>query len=307
MSSLVPENTPWGDAFNKMASEWSKATNGEVTLVIYHNSVAGGEIDVLRKLRMNQIQAAVLSTYGLSSIAQDVMALSCPFLIRDNTELDLVLNAQTPELERQINARGYFTLAWSKVGWVKFFSKEPVFVPADLKAQKLGTDKDQPALTAAFKSMDYQMVPITVTEILMNLNTSMIDAVYQSPLSVAGLQIFGSAKNMASINVAPFMGAVVMNATAWRSIPDKYKPELVRIARKLETDMETAIQEFEVSIIDTMRAYGLIINQLTPVQEQLWYDDMTRIIPGLLGKTFSQTTYNSIDSILKKHRAGTKD
>jgi TRAP-type C4-dicarboxylate transport system substrate-binding protein len=231
------------------------------------------------------------------------MTLSCPFLIRNNTELDIVLNDQKSELERQINSKGHFTLAWSKVGWIKFFSKGPVFVPADLKQQKLGTNKDQPALTAAFKSMGYQMVPISVNEILMNLNSGMIDAVYQSPVTVAGLQIFGRAKNMASINVAPFMGAIVMNGDAWRSIPDKYKPELVRITRTLETDLDSAIQEFEASIImDVMRPYGLVINQLTPEQEQLWYDDMTKIVPGLVGKSFSQTIYNRISSVLKTYR-----
>jgi TRAP-type C4-dicarboxylate transport system substrate-binding protein len=288
---------------NQMAVDWAAATNGEVDLKIYHNGIAGTEADVLRKLKMNQIQGAMLSTLGLNTITPGIMTVSAPFLVRDNAELDLVLNELKPELEQQINSQGFYTLAWSKVGWVKFFSKAPVFVPDDLKRQKLGTDENEPALIDAFKVMGYQMVPLNMNQVLVHLNGGMIDAVYQSPVIAGGLQIFGLAKNMASINVAPFMGAIVMNGAAWRSIPDKYKPDLVRIAREMERGLDTSIQALEAEIIGTMRQYGLVINQLTPVQEQLWFDDARRIIPSLMGTPLNQAMYGRIETLLQVHRA----
>jgi TRAP-type C4-dicarboxylate transport system substrate-binding protein len=103
--SLVPENTPWGTLLNRMAREWNAATNGEVEMVIYHNNKSS-EADLLRQLNMNQIQAAMLSTLGMKLISPEIMTLSCPFLIRNNTELDLVLNSLKPELEKKINSKG---------------------------------------------------------------------------------------------------------------------------------------------------------------------------------------------------------
>jgi TRAP-type C4-dicarboxylate transport system substrate-binding protein len=304
LASLVPENTPWGDALNKMAAEWAAATNGEVELKIYHNGSAGSEADALRKLKMNQIQAAILTTFGLNAITPGIMTLSCPFLIRDNAELDMVMDALKPELERRINeSGGFYTLAWSKVGWVRFFSKAPVFTPDDMKKQKMGTNENEPALMDAFKAMGYQMVPVAMTQILINLTGGMVDAVYQSPVNVGAMQIFGVAKNMADINIAPFMGGIVMNQTAWRSIPDKYKPELIRIAKKMERDLDTSIQELEAGAIETMGKYGLVINQLSPAQKQLWYDDIDRITPMLLGKTFNREIYGRIETLLRDYRA----
>ncbi|GHV08081.1 hypothetical protein FACS189485_19160 [Spirochaetia bacterium] len=303
LASMVPENTPWGEAMNKMAAEWAAATNGEVDLKIYHNGVAGSESDVLRKLKMNQIQAAMLSTLGLNSITPGIMTVSTPFLIRDNAELDLILNELKPELEDQINGKGFYTLAWSKVGWIKFFSKAPIFVPDDLKRQKLGTDENEPALTDAFKAMGYQMVPININQILVYLNGGMIDAVYQSPVIAGGLQTFGVAKNMASLNVAPFMGAIVMNGAAWRSIPEKYKPALIQSAREIERGLDASVQELEAEVIGTMRDYGLVINELSPAQEQLWFDDGKRVGPSLMGTPLNQAMYSRIDALLQAHRA----
>ncbi|MDR3167280.1 MAG: TRAP transporter substrate-binding protein DctP [Treponema sp.] len=304
LASLVPENTPWGAALNRMAREWGAVTNGEVELIIYHNGIAGNEGDVLRKLKGNQVQAAILSSFGLNSITSghEIITLSCPFLIRNNEELDLVLKDLKPTLEERINGQGFFTLAWSKAGWVKFFSKGPVFVPGDLKRQRLGINEQEPALMDAFKAMGYQLVPVAMNQVLVSLSGGMIDAVYQSPVNVGGLQIFGVAKNMASINIAPFMGGIVMNQTAWRSIPDQYKPELLRIAKRLEAELDTSIQQLEADAITTMKNYGLVINEVSPAQEQIWYDDVNRVIPSLLGKVFNRDIYERIETLLKTYR-----
>jgi TRAP-type C4-dicarboxylate transport system substrate-binding protein len=304
LSSLVPERTPWGDLLNRMAADWHRATNGEVELVISHG-MKSSEGDLLRQLNLNQIQAAMLSTFGLKLITPEIMTLSCPFLIRDNEELDLVLDQLKPDIEQRINGRGYFTLAWSKVGWVRFFSKNPVFVPADLKRQRLGTSETEPELMDAFKAMGYQMVPVSMNQILVSLSGGQIDAVYQSPVNAGGLQIFGRAKNMASIPVAPFMGAIIMNQRAWRRIPERHRGELMRITRQVEADLDRSVQAFEAEIIQSFTEYGLVINEVSPEQARLWYADIDRALPSLTRSgIFDQGMYNRISALLAARRGG---
>ncbi|MDR2746439.1 MAG: TRAP transporter substrate-binding protein DctP [Treponema sp.] len=301
LSSLVPEQTPWGDLLNRMAAEWYKATDGEVEMVISHG-MKSSEADLLRQLNLNQIQAAMLSTFGLKLIMPEIMTLSCPFLIRNNEELDLVLNDVKPDIEKRISGRGYYTLAWSKVGWVRFFSKNPVFVPADLKRQKLGTSESEPELMDAFKAMGYQMVPVAMNQILVSLSGGQIDAVYQSPVNAGGLQIFGRAKNMASIQVAPFMGAIIMNQRAWRSIPEKHRDTLTRITRRMEAELDVSVQAFEAELIENFVEYGLVINRVSPEQAQLWYSDIDRAMPSLVKNVFDEGMYNRINALLRVYR-----
>jgi len=206
------------------------------------------------------------------------------------------------ELEEKISRKGYQTLAWSKVGWVRFFSKKPVFVPDDLKAQKLGTSESEPELMDAFKAMGYNMVPIAMNQILVNLSGGLIDAVYQSPVTAGGLQIFGLARNMASIRVAPFMGAILMTERAWRSIPEKYRPALLRLTREVEAELDQKVQTLEAEVIDSMTKYGLVTNTLSAAQEKIWYDDMDRVVNSLLGSVFDGDTYRRIDALLRPRR-----
>jgi TRAP-type C4-dicarboxylate transport system substrate-binding protein len=304
MASPLPDNTPWGQFFNELAEDWKRITNGEVELIVYHNGVAGNEKDMLRSLKINQIQAAVLSTLGLSDISPEIFTLSCPFLIRDDAELDKVLAGVLRDLQEKIDSKGYFTLTWARVGWIKFFSKSPIFTPTDLKRQRLGTLSDQAELNQVFRAIGLQMVPIDRDNILLALNSGIVDAVFQSPIAVGGTQAFGLAKNMASINVAPFLGGIVFNQRAWRSIPDKYKSQLLESVRRKEALLDVAVRQLEDNMIKTMGNYGLVVNQLSPQQEQLWYDEMARVMPNLVGTAFDRGIFRRIEAILNEHRNG---
>jgi TRAP-type C4-dicarboxylate transport system substrate-binding protein len=303
LASMVPENTPWGAKLNQMSKEWAQITNGEVELVVYHNGVAGEEADVVRKLRLNQIQGAVLTSFGLNAICREVLTISCPFLIRDEGELDAVLESLKPELERKISDAGFFTLAWSKAGWVRIFSKTPVILPADLKKLKTGTNPNEPEMEQALKAIGYPIVPVNSGEILVALNSGRIDAIYQSPVYVAGLQIFGVAKYMTSINIAPVMGGIVLNRTGWRAIPERYKDQIMESAGKIEREMNGEIQRLEAEAISTMTRYGLVTHQLTAQQNQIWYDDVEHSYPAMIGTTMDRSTFERIDAILKAYRS----
>ncbi|MDR2517704.1 MAG: TRAP transporter substrate-binding protein DctP [Spirochaetaceae bacterium] len=303
IASVAPENTPYGEALNRMASEWNRITNGEVELRIYHNGILGAEEDLIRKLRLNEIQGAVLTSFGLNLITPEILALSVPFYIRNEEELHYVLDRIKPTLEARIDEKGFRCIAWANAGWIKIFSRRPVFVPDDLKRQRIASDPAEPRLIQAFKTMGYQVVSLANTDVMMGLTSNMIDAAYGSALVVAGLQVFTVASNMPMINIAPFMGGIVLNNRAWRQVPEQYRAELDRINRRVEQSMGASILQLEASAIETMTRYGLTVNSLTPEQEQLWYADINRAIPSLIGTTFDRDTLNRIDALLREYRA----
>ena len=302
LASLVPENTPWGQALNRMAVEWSRASGGEVELIIYPSGVAGDESTVLQMLRGNQIQAALFTSVGLKQIAPEIFSLSYPLLIRTNDEFDAVLSGLRPELDRIMQEKNYVTLALAKAGWLRIFSKRPVFVPSDLRNQKLGSNPNELEMMQAFRAMGYQIIPVSMNDTLVSLNSGMIDAIYNSPIASAADQSFGVAKYMSSLNVAPFMGAIVMNQTAWRRIPEKYRPALAAICKRLEAEADASFVTLEREAIATMVKYGLTVNTLNAQQEKAWIDDMVGQEPKLVGHIFNEDIYRKIVNILNNYR-----
>jgi TRAP-type C4-dicarboxylate transport system substrate-binding protein len=193
-------------------------------------------------------------------------------------------------------------MAWSKVGWVRFFSRRPVLVPADMKGQKLAVGNDVPSLNDAFRTMGYQLVETSLNDVIVSFNSGAIDAAFQSPVNAAVSQLFGIAKNMSSMRIAPFMGAILLNQTAWRSIPDQYKDALIKIGREVESQNNQNVKKMEDEAVAAMLKNGLIINQCNPAQEREWIDDVNKVMPQLLNKTFDKTLYNDIQDVLKQIR-----
>jgi TRAP-type C4-dicarboxylate transport system substrate-binding protein len=130
----------------------------------------------------------------------------------------------------------------------------------------------------------------------------MVDAFYLSPLLAAGNQVFGVARNMLDLNLAPIMGGLVMNQPGWRAIPERYRARILEISKRVEREMDLSIISLETEAINTMVRYGLQVNTPNASQIQLWYSEADRAIPGLLGTTFNRDLYNRFTTILRNHR-----
>jgi TRAP-type C4-dicarboxylate transport system substrate-binding protein len=307
LASLVPENTPWGQSINRLASEWSRVTNGQINVTVFHGGTAGDEAQVMALLRSNQIQAGMFTSMGLNWIVPEMLTISYPFLIRNDAELDEVLRRLKPDLDAKVEQSGFVSLALARAGWVKLFTRSPVTTPDDLRRLRLGSSPDDPQMMQAFRVMGFQVVPTGLMEILFSLQSGRIDATYISPVFAAATQLFGIARNMSSINVAPFMGGVLINEITWRRIPDHFKPALLAVSRQIEAEIESSIANLEEEAIVTMLRHGLIINELNSSQMQLWFDDTARYESRLIGGTnpiFNADFYDRINNILEEIRRG---
>jgi TRAP-type C4-dicarboxylate transport system substrate-binding protein len=302
LASSLPRNSDWGRTLDRIAADWSRATNGEVVLNVFHQR-AGSEEDYLKWLRQDRLQAAILTSSALYSIAPEVMALSIPFLIRNNDEFDAVLRETRPILDARIEEKGYKNLVWVKGGWVKIFSRSPVFTPDDLRKLKVATNPNDKKLTDAFKAMGFQMVGATMTEIPQFLASRRIDALYQSPIAVEATQLYKVAGNMCGINLAPFMGGILMSRRGWEQIPERYRDRLLEITRRAGTEIEGSFARREQESINVMRANGVSINETSPRDEAIWYQDMAERLPGMIERNiFHKEMYQRIVVILENYR-----
>jgi TRAP-type C4-dicarboxylate transport system substrate-binding protein len=296
--TLPPDTPYYSKALADIANGWEKASKGEVKVTILA-SIAKSEVDLMHQVKTNALQAGVFTSIGLSEIAREIMTLSAPFLIRNDAELKAVLDDMGTDLEEKLNQQKFFTVAWAASGWVKIFSKTPVLAPAQLKRLKVGSSSDTPGMNDAFKKMGYQIIPVGANDLLVSLNSGKTEAMYSSPLYVGGMQLFGITKNMMSTNIAPFLGAIVVNQRTWRQVPDQYKDQLASIAQRIATGVGSSITKLENDAVKTMTSYGLKVNVPSPAQENEWHVDIQRVMPSLLdNKTFDRDLYQKISNIL---------
>src|SRR5262247_1565792 len=86
LATLAPDGSSWHQILKEMGAKWAQAPGGGVTLRIYPGGVLGDEPDLVRKMRVGQIQAAALTAVGLADIDQGVSALQIPMMFRSYDE-----------------------------------------------------------------------------------------------------------------------------------------------------------------------------------------------------------------------------
>ena len=264
LATLAPEGSPWHDVLVEIGESWKKESGGQVTVRIYPGGVAGDEADMIRKLRIGQLQLAALSGVGLSQIAPEIQALQMPMMLDSDAELDYVRDQLAPELEALMEKQGFKILSWSDAGWVRFFTQRPAIRPADLKAMKIFTWEGDPTYAEAMKAMGYQPVPMAATDIYAGLQSGLINALPTTPIAALSYQWFGLANQMTDVKWAPLVGALVISSEAWKSIPDAQKPMMLRVAQDAARRSAGKIRAFDGEAITAMKTHGLVVHEVPP-------------------------------------------
>ena len=297
--SALPRNSDWGRALDRLAADWKRVTHNQVNVIMTHGSQSS-EAALISSLRSNSIQVAVLSSAGMYEICPAVMNISVPFLINNNTELDLVLNDLKPVLESRVRDE-FIVIAWSKAGWLYVFSKEPVVVPNDLRRLRLATSAELVDMNTVFRTLGFTMVETDWSSLGTRLASNMITAFYYIPTAVTPMNLHRGL-HMLDLPIAPIMGAIVMNRVTWNQLSPANQQEIIKVTQQVATQFDNAMARSEVNAKTEMEKNGLVVNRPTPTQQNIWLTDLQNAIPTLVGTIFDRDLYNRINGILQRAR-----
>jgi TRAP-type C4-dicarboxylate transport system substrate-binding protein len=306
IASIAPQATPWGAVLDKMAVDLARISGGEIEMKVFHGGIAGDESDILRKVKIGQLQGAAFTNLGLNMISPEALTISTPFLIDSAEELDYIFAKDRDYMQRKIEEKDYIVLAWSKIGWIRFFSKKPISSPDDLKKMKLATSPSDLALAQAFKTLGYNLVPVPLSETLVGLSSGMIEAVYCSPLAAGAMQVFGVARYMTDFAIAPSVGAIVLSKQAWNRIKPATRTKILEYTRSIEKRLNDDIIKLESDAVKVMVTYGLLINKTTPQQIEASKKDIEASLPLTMGVSFDKVFYEMVSAQLAEYRAAKK-
>ena len=215
LASLIPSGSFWDRALKSMGADWRERTAGRVQLRIYPGGVAGDDSDVLRKMRIGQLQAATVTVSGLSDIDPAFALFEIPMFFDSYDELFHVLEVIGPELEASLEGKGFVLLHWVHAGWIYFFTTEPADSFEELLSFELLQWAGDVRMEALWRKHGFRPVPLTGTDIMMGLQTGMFKTLPATPVAALSLQWFRSAPNMLDLGLAALLGATLVDRRAF--------------------------------------------------------------------------------------------
>jgi TRAP-type C4-dicarboxylate transport system substrate-binding protein len=285
-----------------MGVKWKKATKGEVVLTIYPGGATGSESDMIRKMRIGQLQSAAISNSGLAEIDRSAYALMIPGMFKNYEEWDYVRERSNPDMEEKLEAKGYVVLTWSDVGWVHFFSKKPLTDPIQLKKSKLASSVSDQTAVEIMKWAGLNPVPITLADMVMGLQTRLIDSFYLPIILAESLNLYRSAKNMTNLRWAPLQGAIILKKDTWDQIPAPRQKTIRRIAREAAQKLISQNRLREAASLEAMKKRGLIVHEVDAATERKWIETAQAAYPKIREELMPPEVFDKIQKIRDEYR-----
>ncbi len=304
LGTLAPRGSSYTKHLQAMGEQWRQAPGGGVLLTIYPDGTMGSETDMVRRMRLGQLQAGMLTAAGLAEIEPAVSGLqNLPMMFRTLEEVDSIGEKLQPMLEKRLEEKGFVVLFWADTGWVRFFSKQPVIRPDDLKKTKLFVRAGSAAELDSYRSVGCNPVPLETVDILPSLQTGLINAVALPPSIALAGQVDAVAPHMLDLAWAPLVGAAVMTKKTWDTISVEGRDAVRKVAAETGALLKADGRRESAESVEAMRKRGLRVHPVTPEVEAEWRQVVEAAYPKIRGVIVPEDMFDEVVRQLKVYRA----
>lgn len=297
VGTLAPKGSTWERVVADSFNEIYQLTGGKLKFLMYAGGVLGDEKDMVRKMRIGQLDGGGFTVLGAEEIASEVAILEMPFLFETLSEVDAIRAFMKEELGRLYDERGFVLLNLiDQAGFIQMYSREKVASLADVRKNKAWVWAGNRVHYETYKAMGIEPVSLTVPDVLSGLQTGLIDLITTTPLACVALQWYTQIKYVFKIDLRYEPGVVVMTKAALARLPKEYREIVMRVNEKYQPQIIEVARRDDETALNGMRKRGIKI-VLPDAEAKAEMVAMTKeSVPAALirEKMFSKTFYEKV-------------
>lgn len=296
---ITPEGSPWTNSLYKFADAVTSRTGGAVTFTVYPGGISGDEVDVLRKMQADRIQAAGFSGVGLGILVPEIRILEAPLLFKSYTEIDLVKKELSARFAEQFERKGYVLLGFAEAGFVYLFSSVSLTGPQGLAPLKMWVWKGDPVAQASMEALGIKTYPLQLTDVNTGLETGMINAFYAPPAAAIAYQWHAKVRYMLDYPFVNSTGAFLIKKSTF----DRLSEENRRILREAATGFcEELVQisrRVNAEAREALKSSGIVFETPTVEQLRLFESKAPQIYAASIDKLYPRQLFEKVQNLLE--------
>src|SRR6056297_3139943 len=305
MATVAPEGSFWMNELTRVEDTVAAKTNGKIDFKIYSSGVQGDEIEMLRKMKLKQLDAASFTGVGLGKIVPDIRIFEVPFLFRNHAEIDYVKKELFDYFQNKFLKKGYYMTAWAEVGFVYLFTKDRVRSKKDISKIKMWLWKGDPLARTVFNILDINAVPLPINDVYTSLQTGLIDGVYISPYAAMALQWFTKTNYIMDYPLTYSIGAVLINKEKLYEIPEKERKILINETRSSMQKIVQKSRQDNKESLKILQDNGMKLVDITDEARNTYREAGIETQNRLAGKLYSEDILNRVLQLLEEYRSDT--
>jgi len=227
IATLLPESTDRAKTMLAAADEIKERTEGRVSIKYYFGGSQGNDNKVLYKMKIGQLHGTTFSPSALRKPYVDINLYGLPFIFQSEDEVDYVRKAMDAKFQSGLEEAGYVNFGFAGGGFAMVLSNEPVRSHSDLIGKKVWVPEGDIFSYEAMQALDLTPVPLEIANVMMGLQTGLIDIVAIPPAGALVFQWHTKVKYVTQMPIIFTMYFMVIDAKAFKRI-DSVDQAIVR-------------------------------------------------------------------------------
>lgn len=307
IATVAPEGSGWMQSMRLAAGEIKSKTNGRVEIKFYAGGVMGNDKKVLRKIRIGQLQGGVFTANGLSERYRDILIYGLPLVFRTQEEADYVRERMDPLLTQGLDDSGFVSFGFAGGGFAKLMGNEPIGHLDDLRGRKVWVPEGDTISYEAMVALNLAPVVLPITDVLMGLQTGLLEYIATPPVGAVILQWFTKVKYVSNLPLVYTLATMVIDKRAFFSISDADQATVREILTAVYDDFDSQNKEDNLQAEEALAANGLKFIDLQPEIIASWREAARQANEKMAEKgLFSKDLLNALLSYVEEYRIAAK-
>lgn len=295
IATLSPDGTMWMQEMRAGAEEITRRTQGRVAFKFYPGGVMGSDENVLRKMRIGQLQGGAVTTGTLADVYPDIDIYGLPYIFSSLKQVDYVRQRMDQLLLDELEKKGFVAFGFAEGGFTYMMSESLLYTVEDVRQQKVWAPGGNKVAEAVFNSAEISPVSLPLSDVLTGLQTGLVNTVITSPIGAIALQWHTQIKYVIDVPLTYIAAMLVMDKKAFNSLKIEDQKIVREVMNAAFKRIDAANRHDNLSAQEALKQQGIEYISLPEKSLNDWYEIGDKAIKQLQkNNSYSPNAYKKI-------------
>jgi TRAP-type C4-dicarboxylate transport system substrate-binding protein len=218
IATIAPEGSAWARELRTYARDVESGSEGAVRIKLYLGGIAGDEMEVLERIKRDQLDGTIGSEI-CTRLAPSMKVARIVGLFQSREESAYALSRLKPILDQEFLRAGFVNLGEAGLGTEVLFTRLPVHTLADLHQQKLWIWDLDEMLRAQVGPLGLRTLPLPINEAARAFDEQRIDGFVSVPTATLAFQWSAQARYVIDLRFTFRSGCQILSNRAYDELP----------------------------------------------------------------------------------------
>lgn len=243
MASVVPDGSGFARELKAMANEMQVATSGRVQIKLYLGAVAGEELQMLERVRRNQLDAIASAGMACEQLSPSLKVMRMPALFDGREDVHAVLSRLKAVWDREFLDNGFHNLGETTLGPAIIFARYPDRSLEELRRHVWWVWDADKMMANLFPALGIKTIKLPINQAVQAYEEGKVDGFTTTASAALAWQWSSTAKFYIDLPLAYVTGCLAISSRAFDAMAIEDQRVLMAAAAKAAARIEDVARE----------------------------------------------------------------